>query len=268
MTTSNSSVPPSGGRRQRKLKNLLIDPKFQLKYVLYLVGIALCLSVSLGTILWKTSAEVIARSESNVKHGEQIVSLGDEVLAESRKVSAVVQMNIVKDPIYKDEPDLLEAFTDEAKEQDARLDTQQRVLQAQRKSLHLEAEASREFHKILLLTLLGSLSALVVAIGFAAIVVTHKVAGPIFKMKRHLREVASGKLEVPWPLRKGDELVEFFDAFRMMVIALRERRLAELEKLKDLEALLGTELNTEQLIALEHLKSELSKGVVDKDESQ
>ncbi len=198
MTVSKSSLPPGGGRRQRKLKNLLIDPRFQLKYVFYLVAIALCLSVSLGLILWKTSAEVIERSESNVKQGEQIVALGDEVLAESRKVSAVVQMNIVKDPIYQDEPDLLEAFTIEAKEQDARLDLQQKELQAQKQSLKSEADASKKFHRVLLTTLVGSLSLLVVAIGFAAIVVTHKVAGPIFKMKRHLKEVAAGQLQVPW----------------------------------------------------------------------
>ncbi len=263
MTLSKSSIPPGNGRRQRRLKNLLIDPKFQLKYVFYLVSIALCLSVSLGLILWKTSARVIERSESNVMHGEQIVALGDEVLSESRKVSAVVQMNIVKDPIYNDERASLEAVTEEAKVQDARLDAQRKELQAQRVSLHLEAEASRDFHRILLLTLLGSLSLLVVAIGFAAIFVTHKVAGPIFKMKRHLAEVTSGKLEVPWPLRKGDELVEFFDAFRDMVIALRERRLAELNKLERLEELLGSELSAEQQTALQELKLGLAAGVKD-----
>ncbi len=263
MNVSQSSMPPSGGRRQRKLKNLLIDPRFQLKYVFYLVGIALCLSLSLGFILWKTSAQGIERSESNVKHGEQIVALGDEVLSESRKVSAVVQMNIVKDPIYQDEPDLLEAFTIEAKEQDARLDLQQKELQAQKKNLHLEAAASREFHRILLWTLIGSLSFLVIAIGFAAIVVTHKVAGPIFKMKRHLKEVAAGQLQVPWALRKGDELVDFFDAFREMVIALRERRIKELAQVDELERLLGQGLSNEQRKAFEALKSELGKGVVE-----
>ena len=40
------------------------------------------------------------------------------------------------------------------------------------------------------------LALLVIAIGFAGIVFTHKIAGPIFKMKRLLRQVGEGKLVV------------------------------------------------------------------------
>src|SRR5690606_1258922 len=122
------------------------------------------------------------QSERNAKQGEQIVELGKEVVGESRKVSAVVRMNIVKDPIYQDDPDLLSAFNSDADEQDKKLDAQTARLESQRKALAAQAAQLESFHKAMLFSLAGLLTLLVVGIGIAGIFVTHKVAGPIFKM--------------------------------------------------------------------------------------
>ena len=46
------------------------------------------------------------------------------------------------------------------------------------------------------------------------IVITHKVAGPLYKVTMHLDKMKDGKLSQVWPLRKGDELVEFFQHFK------------------------------------------------------
>jgi hypothetical protein len=54
---------------------------------------------------------------------------------------------------------------------------------------------------------------LVLVIGLAGVVVTHKIAGPVFKMKRLLGELAKCHFRVVARLRKGDELQDFFDAF-------------------------------------------------------
>jgi hypothetical protein len=51
-------------------------------------------------------------------------------------------------------------------------------------------------------------------------------------MKLNLKAVADGHLNVPSPLRKGDELVDFFETYRAMVIALRGRQESEIEKLE------------------------------------
>src|SRR6478736_1986518 len=130
-----ASKPQGGGRHQRKLRNFLLDPHFQLKYSGYLVLIALALSVSLGAVLWRTSQAMVAQSRQNVERGEQIVTLSKEVVGESRKVSAVVRMNIVRDPVYQDNPDLLAAFNADAQNQDQRLASQQANLEEQRKLL-------------------------------------------------------------------------------------------------------------------------------------
>jgi len=249
------------GRKQRQLRNLLLDRHFQLKYTGYLVLIAVVISASLGIMLWRTSAQVIRQSERSATHGEQILRLGSEVVAESHKVSAVVRMSIVNDPVYQSQPELLEAFNADAAAQDRRLAAQKKSLQEQRARLVADASNLRSFHTTLLWSLVGLLSLLVVGIGIAGIVVTHKVAGPIFKMKRHLRDVAAGKLDIPWGLRKGDELVEFFEVLREMIQALREQRTEQLERIDEALELLGADVPAERLAALRRLRDELASGL-------
>ena len=83
------------------------------------------------------------------------------------------------------------------------------------------------------LALVGGLAFMVVAIGLLGIYFTHKVAGPVFKMKKLLKRVGEGHLLFDAKLRKGDELVDFFDAFTQMVSGLREM---ETNQLADVES--------------------------------
>lgn len=257
----NSTTPPIAGRHQRQLRNLLLDKKFQLKYTSYLVAIAAVLSLSLGVVLWKTSGQVVAQSERNATQGQDIVRLGQEVVAESRKVSAVVRMNIVKDPVYQDEPDLLAAFNSEAKGQDALLAQQRTRLEQQHDALVRQAADLRRFHSVMLWSLGGVLLLLVVGIGLAGIFVTHKVAGPIFKMTRHLRDVRKGRLEVPWGLRKGDELVDFFEEFRRMVATLRQEREEQVEELGRAIEQLEPVVEGDRLSGLRRLRQRLDDSL-------
>lgn len=257
---SSKTPPAKTGRHQRSIKNLLLDRHFQLKYTGYLVAIAAVLSVSLGLVLWRTSSQLVRQSERSAAQGRQIVELGKEVVSESRKVSAVVRMNIVKDPIYQDDPDLLAAFNSDAAEQDKKLDVQTANLEKQRALLAEQASQLETFHKTMLFSLAGLLTLLVVGIGLAGIVVTHKVAGPIFKMKKHLGEVSEGKYQVPWSLRKGDELVEFFEAFRTMVVALRDEREAHMKVIQSAVEDLGDE-KPEVKESLTKLRSDMEKSL-------
>jgi methyl-accepting chemotaxis protein len=227
-----ATAPLAGGRHQRRFRNYLIDSHFQLKYTSYLVLIAIVISASLGVFLWRTSREVLEQSRKAVGQGEQVVARGREVLAESQKVSAVVQMNIIRDPVYSDNPGLLEAFKSDAAKQDDRLKQQQEALERQSQDLKGQSTALAGQQNAMLIGLCTALTLLVVVIGFAGIMVTHRIAGPIYKMKRQIGAVGEGHLRVPSPLRKGDELVDFFESFRHMVIHLRERQQVEIDKLE------------------------------------
>lgn len=248
-------------RQQRHLKNFLLDRRFQLKYAGYLMLIAVVLSVSLGVILWRTGQQVVLQSQKNVEQGEKVVTLGREVVAESRKVSDVVQMNIVKDPVYSDNPALLDAFKRDSEAQDARLKSQQARLVQQSRSLKQQSAALVSFQRQMLITLCAVLSLLVVLIGLAGIVVTHKIAGPIFKMKRQIREVGEGNLRVPTKLRKGDELVDFFRAFETMVVNLRRRQTEEIEKLDWAIARVEGKATDDDLAPLRQLRRDMQAAL-------
>jgi hypothetical protein len=63
---------------------------------------------------------------------------------------------------------------------------------------------------------------LVISISAVGILITHKVAGPLFKIAAFFGRVRENRLgEVPTRLRKGDELQDFYGAFREMHMALR-----------------------------------------------
>jgi nitrate/nitrite-specific signal transduction histidine kinase len=254
MTTS---IP--AGRGQRRLRNYLLDRHFQLKYSGYLVGIALLLSVCLGLVLWRTSQAVIEQSRRALQQGEQVVARSREVVEESRKVSLVVQMNIVRDPVYSDNPALLEAFKADSERQDERLSAQQRTLESQAGDLKRQSANIERQQRTMLITLCAALVLLVVLIGLAGIVVTHRVAGPIHKMRRQIRDVGEGNLRPPAPLRKGDELVSFFAAFEKMVANLRQRQQAEIEKIDGVLAALEPKLAETELEGLRRLRGEMQR---------
>jgi methyl-accepting chemotaxis protein len=199
MTTSN--FPSNTGRYKRSFRNLLIDSRFQLKYTGLLVIVALVVSVLLGGFLYATSREVVAE--------------GAKVVEESKKVSDVVLMNIKEN--YSQSPELASAFTEDAAKSDQKIAEHQKALVGQQQKM--------------LAALVGALAFLVIVIGMCGIWFTHKIAGPVYKMKMLLRQVGDGRLVFQGKLRRGDELQDFFEAFSSMVDKLRDRQAKEVAQL-------------------------------------
>jgi nitrogen fixation/metabolism regulation signal transduction histidine kinase len=258
---SPSDVKSSNPRHQRKLRNYLLDSHFQLKYTGFLVATAILLSLALGTLLWSSSREVIAQSQETVKQGQETVERGQEVVRESQKVSTVVHMNIVKDPVYGSNPELAAVFNESAREQDKRLEDQQQKLESEAQALQKRAQDLGRQQTEMFVVLISVLSLLVAGIGVAGIIVTHKVAGPVHKMKRLLGYVGEGHLRLTEKLRKGDELQHFFDAFEKMVESLRERQLVEIGKLDQAIKGLQGKVPAEQLAPLRALRADMQDAL-------
>jgi nitrogen fixation/metabolism regulation signal transduction histidine kinase len=110
-------------------------------------------------------------------------------------------------------------------------------------------------------TLCGALTLLVIAIGFAGIIVTHRIAGPVHKMKRQIREVGRGHLQIPSKLRRGDELTDFFEAFEHMVVNLRERQEREISELEKAIATLSGKAEPDALRPLHKLREEMKAAL-------
>lgn len=172
--TTYSRMPGSG---QRRLRNFLLDPRFQLKYTSMVVAVTVVVASALGWLAYgystgQTELMSIQRMEREVAHGS-----------------------------------IDEAFV-------ASLDQYAREADAQVRNGVIAG--------ILILTL---------TIGFTGVIVTHKLVGPAYRLRRLLRDVGKGRIQVGVGLRKGDELQEVFEAFRLMVESLREAHHGDIAKL-------------------------------------
>jgi hypothetical protein len=142
--------------------------------------------------------------------GVFLYTTSNKVVEESKTVSDMVKMQIKDDPVYGSDPDLAKAVSDSTGDSDNKVLKQQRAMMT---------------------GVVGGLTVLVLLIGLLGIYFTHKVAGPVHKMKGLLIQVGEGKLVFSSGLRKGDELQDFFETFQTMVGKLRERQVRDIELL-------------------------------------
>jgi hypothetical protein len=90
-------------------------------------------------------------------------------------------------------------------------------------SEELQAQFSNS-DKVVLWGIIGFGVVLVFSIGTVGILITHKVAGPLHKIASLFARVRDNRMgPAPSSLRKGDELQEFYSAYRDMHQSLRAR---------------------------------------------
>ncbi|MDQ3262478.1 MAG: signal protein [Myxococcota bacterium] len=79
-----------------------------------------------------------------------------------------------------------------------------------------------------LLMLVVAISVLMaVALGLLGVLITHRVAGPVYVMSHYITTLARGRFPVMRPLRKNDELQVFFGRFQEALETLRQKELEE-----------------------------------------
>ena len=70
-------VAPGGARRQRKLRNYLLNAPMQLRFASYLIGVGVALSLGLGFMLFRAYSEtsrVIALTDPDTSDGIALAS--------------------------------------------------------------------------------------------------------------------------------------------------------------------------------------------------
>jgi len=167
------SLPQTAGPPKRRLRNYLLDARFQLKYTLMVVAVTVVVASILGFFAYRYSTGMTE-------------SLNAQMLAQ---------------------PDLDPALVHD-----------------------LQRAADEEDMRVLIYIVSGILF-LAVVLGLTGIVVTHKLVGPAYKLKRLFGEISDGHLRVVGKLRKGDELQDVFEAFERMVSTLRKRQEDEIAHL-------------------------------------
>ena len=161
-------------KTQRKLRNYLLDRRFQLKYTGMVLLVTITIASGLGYLAYRFSQQ-------------QTEALTAQIAAQ---------------------PDLdPETAAD------------------------LEAFAKQEDRKIRNAIIMGVVF-MSLALGLTGIVITHRVVGPTYRMRRLFAHVADGHLEITTGIRKGDELQELYHSFAEMVESLRGQRSEEIEQLE------------------------------------
>lgn len=94
----------------------------------------------------------------------------------------------------------------------------------------LQAEVMRG-DQIFLLYLIVLVVLMALGLGFWGLIVTHRVSGPLYVVARHLTTLTTGRYPDLRPLRKRDELHDFFATFEEAVAYLRGRDVALLRDL-------------------------------------
>ena len=191
---------PAGGPPKRRLRNYLLDTRFQLKYTGMVVGVTLAVATVLGYLAYE----------------------------QSRGQTEMMQMNMY----------------DAGETED-----------------FIRAEAER-YDRNLLLAIGGGILALVLSLGVTGILVTHRVVGPAYKLKRLFQDVSEGHLRVYGKLRQGDELWDVFVEFEKMIEKLRQNQRDEIAQLQTIIDRAKDATQTEGVVAeLEGLRDRMQAEI-------
>jgi hypothetical protein len=104
--------------------------------------------------------------------------------------------------------------------------------------------------RIFLLYLIVLVIAMALALAFWGLVVTHRVSGPLFVIARYFGELADGRYPDLRPLRRHDELQDFFAAFEDAVAGLKARDGATLRSIEDAIAAINQKAAADPQVAI------------------
>ena len=231
---SQAPTPQQQAVYTRKVKNFLLDSRFQLKFAGYFVLLTMLVATWLGLFLVQTTDRLFKEVTSAVEARSQAA-------ATSKELGVCSLNNELAKSI--DDPEFAKTLEARSKAIDEKFEADKAAVIAEKKGL-VEQQGRT------LWTLMTFLVALILGVGLAAIVLTHRIVGPLFRMKRMAREVAQGSIQPPaYGLRPSDELQDVFELMSTMIKSLRTRAESDLASVQ--AAVKG------DTAALEKLKTEL-----------
>lgn len=194
---------------KRKLRNYLLDPSLQITFAVYSVAVAVLVAGLVGTFLFRTTRTLFSEMDIAVQARSKAADTSKEL--GNAALSAELLQHF-EDPSFEAE------LKKKSKSIDDSYEAEKNAIVQQKKDI----EAKQRLFNI---GLFLALIAFAFLTGFASIVLTHRVAGPLLRVRRILNEIGEGKYDPPaYGLRDGDELREMFDDATKAVTALKVRR--------------------------------------------
>jgi hypothetical protein len=257
------SARPGDRSYKRSWKNLLINKRYQLRFTLFMVGLSALLMAGLGIWVMWVANETTAVSMTSVR-GDACPKLPsaaspggasseDEppVPVPSMKLdegsgsagSAAAPAPAAPTPAP---PTPSAAGDEEPRHVTVQIDESSMTLTAtlppdfaDRVIAHWTCELRQvaTFDRLergrlrILWAMIATGVLLVFGLALYGIKMTHRVAGPLFKVSLYLSKMREGRFDKVYNLRKGDQLVEFYDHFKLAhggVVAMQQDDIARL----------------------------------------
>jgi hypothetical protein len=227
---------PGDRSYKRSWKNLLINKRYQLRFTLFMVGLSALLMVGLGIWVMSVANEATAVSMTSVR-GDACPRLPSLEPEDDVRVPA---------PSMKLDEPAAAPRDDEPRRGNVQIDESSMTLTqtvppdlADQIIAHWTCELrqvaafdslERGRLRILWAMILTGI-ALVLGLALYGIKMTHRVAGPLFKVSLYLTKMRAGRFDKVYNLRKGDQLVEFYDHFKLAhdgVVAMQREDISQI----------------------------------------
>jgi hypothetical protein len=260
----------SSENHKRRWRNLLLNKSYQLRFTLFMVGLSTVLMSALGIWVMRVADETTEVSKASVMGTPcppitPLIAPADpeypEPDPEPEPVPPSVPMNL-DEPAPADTGDTAgsagsgaAAGDDEPSRPSRRkivvsLDPMELPQAPKMSGLPPEYVASVVKHwtcrlKIdaakrslergrdrILWVMLGTGLLLVFGLAAYGIKMTHKVAGPLFKVSLYLKKMRDGRFDKVYNLRKGDQLIEFYEHFRHAHAGVVKMQQADIERVQ------------------------------------
>jgi ABC-type multidrug transport system fused ATPase/permease subunit len=245
---------------KRQWRNLLLNKGYQLRFTLVMVGLSTALMVGLGIWVMRVADETTEVSQASVM-GTPCPPIPELAAAEpASPPPSQVPMTPASPPAPEGSAAGAEAGKAEPTDtEDA--DRSQRkivvsldpmelpkspkasalpadyaVMVVKHWTCRLKIDAAKESlehgrDRILWVMILTGLL-LVLGLAVYGIKMTHKVAGPLFKVSLYLKKMRNGRFDKVYNLRKGDQLLDFYEHFRHAHAGVVKMQQADIERVQ------------------------------------
>jgi hypothetical protein len=258
---SSMGAPKNKGYK-RSWKNLLLNKRYQLEFTLIMVAVSALMMVGLGWWVMKEADEATEVGKTNALGSEcgELPALTEEpatpaptgagaadpasadgaappvedVSARRRRATVTLDestMEMTPEPTPAPTP----ALAPEPKVSPKFVDLTV-AYQACKMGQVAQVKKLDEGRMRILYVLIGVGLLLCVGLAFYGIKMTHKVAGPLYKVTLYFNKMKDGRFDTVYNLRKGDQLVDFYDHFKHAHGGVRGMQQADIERLEALIA--------------------------------
>ncbi|HVK84570.1 MAG TPA: hypothetical protein VM513_10715 [Kofleriaceae bacterium] len=237
---------------KRSWKNLLINKKYQLRFTLFMVGISTLLMLGLGWWVMRVANETTMVAVGSVwgtrcPEVPAMLDVPEQTLPPAEPPAVPMQLDEPGKPAPPPPPpaepasDEASAAAGSADEPAADAPPRRATITMGDSSLTLvktvkkmppdfgvkivaywtcklrqagKLEALEHGRLRILWVLIGTGLVLVLGLALYGLKMTHKVAGPLFKVSLYFAKMRDGRFDKVWNLRKGDQLVDFYEHFK------------------------------------------------------